>query len=70
MRSDFTQFLADLVLLYRFALVGGIAGDDQEARQLRQRGNQIIGNAVAEIFLLGVTTHVSEGQHGDGGDVG
>ena len=38
-----------------------------EPAQLRQRGDDVLADAVGEIFLLGLAAHVDEGQDGDGG---
>ena len=37
---------------------------------LREVRGEVFGDTVTEIFLLGVFTHVGEGQHDDGGLVG
>ena len=37
---------------------------------LGEVSGQVFGDTVAEILLLGITTHVDEGQHDDGGLVG
>ena len=37
---------------------GGIAGDHEEPRNLRQGGNNVFGNPVGEVLLLGITRHV------------
>ena len=37
---------------------------------LREVSGEVFGDAVAEIVLLGVVTHVDKGQHDDGGLVG
>ena len=37
---------------------------------LERVGGEVLGDAVAEILLLGVVAHVDEGQHDDGGFVG
>src|SRR5262249_15058147 len=58
---------SDLLHFDRLALVdeGGVARDDEQARHLREVGDQVFGHAVAEIFLLGIAADVGEGQHGD-----
>jgi hypothetical protein len=50
------------------ALVGedGIAGDDEERGHPRQVRDDVFGQAVGEIFLLGIAADVGERQHGDG----
>src|SRR5712692_2494910 len=50
----------DLAKVRGFALVGKarIAGDDEEPRQPRDRGNDLLDDAVDEILLLGIAAHV------------
>src|SRR4030095_4016485 len=50
------------------ALVGarGVARHDKETRHLRQVSNDVFGNAVTEVLLLGIATHVNEGKNSDG----
>ncbi len=57
---------------YRPTLVGEcrVAGDDKQAGELREVGDEVFGETVAEILLLRVLTHVDKGQHDDGGLVG
>ncbi|MCY1231781.1 hypothetical protein D9M72_442410 [compost metagenome] len=64
-----TKFLAHLADIRRLALVGkgGIAGDDEEAGNLREIGDDVLGDAVGEITLLRIAGHVVERQHGDRG---
>src|SRR5216683_6467307 len=66
------QLLADILHFYRFALVGegGGPGDNEEVRDSGEGGGQVIGNAVAEIFLLVISAHVREGQYCNRGLVG
>ena len=63
------EFRGDLADVDRLALVGerGISGDDEQAGDLRQAGNQVFDEPVSEIFLLWVAAHVGERQHGDRG---
>src|SRR3546814_487330 len=49
---------------------GGVAGDDEQARDLRQIGDNVLGDAVAEIGLLGITAHIVERQNDDRGLLG
>jgi hypothetical protein len=44
----------------------GIAGDDGNIAEVGERRDDVLGDAVGEIFLLRVAAHVDEGQHGDG----
>src|SRR5437868_1200133 len=64
--SKFPTYLLDL---YRFAFVGerGVAGDDKQARDLREVGDDVLGNAITEIFLFRIATHIVERQHGNRG---
>ena len=57
----------DLLHLDRPALVGKrrVARDHEQARDLREIGDQVFGDAVAEIVLLDIAAHVHERQHGD-----
>ena len=66
------EVLAHLRDVGRLALVGegGVAGDDEQARNLGQIGDDVLGDAVGEILLLGIARHVVEGQHCDRGLVG
>ena len=61
------QVASDLLHFDRPALVGegGVARDHEQARGLREVGDQVFGHAVAEIFLLRIAAHVLEGQDGD-----
>jgi hypothetical protein len=43
-----------------------MARDDAQPRELRQRRQDVVDEAGAEIVLLGVAAHVFERQHGDG----
>ena len=43
-------------------LEGGVACDDDEFVEAEQLSNDVLGDAVAEIFLGRVTTHVDEWQ--------
>ena len=61
------QFAPDLPHVDRLALVleARVSGDDEQLREPRQLGDDVIGHAVGEIFLLGVAAHVGEGQNSD-----
>ena len=61
------QILGDLLHLGRLVLVGParVAGDDEDARQLGEVGDQILGHAVREVTLLRVATQIVEGQDRD-----
>jgi hypothetical protein len=58
------ELLRYLLNFHRFALVGecGVAGDDQQSGNFRQVGDDVLGNAITEIFLFGIAAHVVEGQ--------
>jgi hypothetical protein len=61
------QPTAQLAHLDRPALVGEgrVAGEDEQPGDLREIGDQVLGDTVAEIFLLGIAAHVDERQHRD-----
>ena len=61
-----------LLHVRRLALVDErrIASDDEEPAQARQRCDDVLGDPVAEIFLLGIAGHVGEGEDCDRGLVG
>ena len=46
-------------------LEGGVARDDNQQVKARQLGNDVFGDSVAEILLLGIAAHVGEGQNSD-----
>jgi len=62
-----TELASDLLHIDRAALVaeGRIARDDEQRRIARQRGDDVLGDPVGEELLLGVATHIREGQHCD-----
>ena len=59
------KILADLLHARGFPLVakGSVVRDHEETRNLRQVGNEILGDTVAKILLLRISTHVAEGEH-------
>ena len=61
------EFLPNLLHLYRFSFIGkgSVTRDDEQAGDFRQVRNDVLGDAVAEILLLGVAAHVVEWQNGD-----
>ena len=67
-----TEFAPHVLDLWRLALVveRGIAGDDNHRAEARELGDHVLADAIGEILLLGVSAHVDERQHGDGGFVG
>ena len=64
-----TQFAAGLNHIDMTALInkGRVAGDHEHPAEFRQRGDQILGHAVGEIFLLGIAAQIGERQDRDGG---
>src|SRR5215813_3585927 len=61
------QFVRDLADVDRLTLVGKgrIAGDDEEPALAGQSGDDVLGEAVGEIFLLGIAADVLKRQHSD-----
>src|SRR6266404_5281497 len=59
------ELLSYLLNLHRFTLVSkrGIAGDDEEPGHLRQIGDDVLGDAITEIFLLRVAAHIVEREN-------
>ena len=59
----------DVLDLDRLALVdeGRVARDHEQLPEPRQLGDDVLGQAVGEEFLLGVAAHVGERQHRDRG---
>ena len=57
------EILADLLHLYRLALIGKrrIARSDKQAGDLRQVGDDVFGNPIAKVLLLWITAHIGEG---------
>ena len=48
-----------------FVRKGRIPGDNKQPADLRNRGDDFLDHAIDEIFLLGITAHICEWQHGD-----
>jgi hypothetical protein len=63
------EVLGDLPGRCRSSLVlkYGVTRGDEEARELRQVGDQILSQAIAEVFLLRVAGEVIERQNRDRG---
>ena len=61
------QFAGHALHVNRFSLVGErrIASDDKKPVEFRQTRDDVFGNTVGEVFLLGVAAHVREWQHGN-----
>jgi hypothetical protein len=47
-----------------------VARDDEEPAEARQRGDDVLRDAVGEVLLLGLAAQIREGQHRDRGLVG
>ena len=62
------EFAPDGAHIHGLSLVGEhrVAGDHEEALELRQRGGDVLGEPVAEELLLRVGAHGVERQHGNG----
>jgi hypothetical protein len=60
-----TQLAADLVDVewLGFVCKARIAGDDEEPPDPREGGNDLLDDAVCEVFLLGIAAHVLEWHH-------
>ena len=63
-----TEFAADRARVHWLALEGegGVARDDEGARNARQVGCEALGDTVDEIVLLAIAADVDEGQDHDG----
>ena len=61
------EFTRDLLHLYRLPLVdeGRIARDDEQIAEARQLGDDVLGKAVGEEFLLRIAAHIGEWENGD-----
>ena len=61
----------NLLHVDRLALVGKarIARDNMQLRQFRKIGNDVLADTVGKILLLRISTHVVEGEDGNGGFV-
>src|SRR5205814_7458033 len=58
----------DVLHLHRLPLVHErrVPGDDEEIVEPGQLGDDVLAEAVGEELLLGVATHIDEGQHHQG----
>src|SRR5438876_5676907 len=56
-----------LLHLYRFTFVNKrrVTGDNEKAGDLRQVSDDVLGDAVTEIFLFRVAAHIVEWKHGN-----
>jgi hypothetical protein len=63
---------SDLTDVHAATLVGEarVARDDEQPAEARQTGNDVLGDPVREMSLLGIAAHVDERQHRDGGLAG
>src|SRR6185295_19243942 len=61
-QKSYSEFLRRLLHPDRLALVGenGIAGDNAKPGDLGQVSDNVLGEAIREILLLGVAAHVVE----------
>jgi hypothetical protein len=61
------KLASDLFHIDRPSLVdkGRVAGDDAEPFDPRQPGDDVLDNAVDEVFLLGIAAHIGERQYRD-----
>ena len=64
-----SKFPAHLLDIDRFAFVneGGVPSDDEQLGDLRQSGDDFLGQPVAEVFLALIVANVDEWEHGNGG---
>ncbi len=44
---------------------GGVAGDDEEGRDLAKVGDDVLADPVREILLFGIAAHIGERQDAD-----
>ena len=63
------QFFPNVLYVHCLAFVGerGVTGDDEQTGNAREIAGEHFGDAVAEIVLLRVSTHVVKWQDDDGG---
>src|SRR6266849_3454489 len=47
-----------------------VAGDDKQPANAGQSGNQILGNAIGKVLLIGIAAHIGEWQYRNGRTVG
>src|SRR5215472_14910552 len=59
------EFAADLLHGHRLALIGeaGVPGDYEQPPHARERGDDLLHDAIGEILLLRVTAHILEWKH-------
>src|SRR6516165_2131985 len=67
-----TKLATDFLWVGGFSFVGecGIASNDEKPAPFRQRRDDVLSNAVDEIFLLGIPTDIVKRKDGDRGPVG
>jgi len=63
----YAEFASDLLYVDGPPLVNEarMTRDDQEPPQPRKGGDDVLGNAIAEVVLLGIAAQVQKGQHRD-----
>src|SRR6478752_8028437 len=61
------EFFADVLHLSRpfFVSERSVTRNDGKRRNLREISNDVLGDAIAEIFLLGIAAHIGERQDGN-----
>ena len=62
----------DLAHVDRAVLVDerGVSSDDEQPSDAGKSGDQILCEAISEVVLIGIATHIGEGQHCDRGTIG
>jgi len=55
----------DDINVFPFVLKGDSARENIQVTKARKLGNDVLGQSVAEIFLLRVAAHICEGKHRD-----
>ena len=64
--AEFARHLLD-VHGAAFVSEAGIARDHEQRAAARKLRDDVVGDAVREVFLVRITAHVGEGQHSDRG---
>ena len=62
------ELFRDLTQMNRAALVdeARVACDHEQPSQPREAGDDVFGDPIGEVFVLGVAAHVGKGEDGDG----
>src|SRR5262249_33199850 len=63
----YPQIAPHIADIGRLALVleARVAGDDEQLREARQLGDDVLGDAVAQVILLLVSAKIGEGEYGN-----